>query len=295
MSYTHTHTHTHTNDRMRHRPRWVLPLIVSVVLLCIGFPFAYTRWDITAAFLSTVETHAHVLYWLCTSNETPLLLLLTLLIIAACLRSLRALKCRSACNQSHPEQPGYCLGPCCLQGPGPPPPPPPPAPPTPPAPPHQKRKSKTKKRKRQKATVANVRTGCIMKRANRTYTTPGPKVNPLCARNILEAKQKKNKILSIERKLSLKECTWQFSAHGGQRKYNKSTTCCSGKDCYRKFRKAAPNDAEWAHLVSNYRKYYHSLNNDKKRQWYDEHAIFKEYKKVAEGQTLKKNHQLYTT
>ena len=132
-----------------------------------------------------------------------------------------------------------------------------------------------------------------MKRADRTNTTPGPKINPLCARNVLEAKQKKNKILSIERKLSLKECTWQFSAHGGQRKYNKSTTCCSGKDCYRKFRKAAPNDAEWAHLVSNYRKYYHSLNNDKKRQWYDEHAIFKGYKKVAEGQTLKKNHQLY--
>ena len=115
----------------------------------------------------------------------------------------------------------------------------------------------------------------------------------LCPKNVLLAKQKKNKIVTLATKFSLLQCTWQHSSHGGKRKHNKTTYCCKDKDCYRKFRKAATSDADWAHLVSDYRKYYHSLDADQKRQWYDEHSIYSGYKIVEEGGILKKNIKLY--
>jgi hypothetical protein len=197
-----------------------------------------------------------------------------------------------------------CLHTCCVEGHHPPPASPPPPPPIPP-PPNRERQSKrlrnkTKTQKGQEKAekrkkLAVLRKGCIAPRENRSQGVPGPVPRPDCQTNTLKRKRRTNKKLKLQEKLRISECKWRTSTHGGKRAKNSDIICCERKDCYRKFRTAAGNSDELAGVVLQYRKYYHSLDKDQKRMWWDEHTIYDGYARYERDGVLRRGVPYHST
>jgi hypothetical protein len=218
----------------------------------------------TLACLLVILVLSAVAFARCTSEKQVLLgqnflcLVLTVATVSVAVKGVRM-------AQQHYEQPTSCLDACCIHAVSPPPPPPPPLPVTPAPPP--------KKRKR----LANVRKGCIAKRPDRTKSKPGPKPNPKSKRSLLKVKRSAAKILCLEEKLSIKQCIWRTSNHGGQRRCNSEVRCCVKGDCYRQYREAAGGGPALAGIIMQYRKYYHSLTYDGQREWWNDHTLYTGY------------------
>ena len=134
-----------------------------------------------------------------------------------------------------------------------------------------------------------------MKRKNREYTKPGPRPNPNSKTNNMLAVRKTSVRLKAEDKLTLEQCTWATSNHGGKLKARSNFTCCTRRDCYRCFRSDAGGAAELAMLVCSYRRYYHSLDYEKQRLWWDEHTSYTGYDVVEAGGLLKKGGHYHKT
>ena len=184
-----------------------------------------------------------------------------------------------------------CLDSCCdyMQPPYPPPPPLPK-----PSPPPRKGKQKpgsTKKRKK----LASLRKGFVKERKKTITYNPGPNPNPNSKTRKLRAKQRLSMNQRLAEKMTLGECVWKTSKQGGLRKSQSVVSCCTRKDCYRDYAEQAGGKMDFAILVSSYRKYYHSLNYDQQRQWWDEHTTYTGYDVVAAGGTLKRNGAYHQT
>ena len=193
----------------------------------------------------------------------------------------------------HDRQSPACLDVCCIHSPLPtplPPPPPLPKTPKPPRPPKAKRKR-----------LASVRDGCIAKRPNRSKGKPGPKADPNSQRSLLKVKRKAAKILNMEEKLSLSQCIWKKSNHGGARRCNSAVRCCAKQDCYRMYREAAGSGDDLAGVIMQYRKYYHSLSYDNQRNWWDEHSLYTGYAAFEasapeeDNRTLRRNRRYHSS
>ena len=95
--------------------------------------------------------------------------------------------------------------------------------------------------------------------------------------------------------LSLAECTWATSNHGGLRRTSGKNNCCTRIGCCGNFAAAAGSTAELAMLVSSYRKYYHSLDYNQQRLWWEEHSDYKGYELFANDVPLKKGSRTHKT
>jgi hypothetical protein len=188
-----------------------------------------------------------------------------------------------------------CLDSCCVHDCiPPPPPPPPPRTPSPPRPYKASPQNPPNKENKKRNRVANVRKGFSKSRKNREYTRPGPKPNPHSNTNFILGERHIRLSLDIQDKLSLAQCTWPTSKHGGLRKSYSRTTCCTGIMCLRDFRDQAGGSEALAGLVSTYRRYYHSLDFDKQRMWWSEHTDYTGYDVIADGGVLRRGNKYHT-
>ena len=168
-------------------------------------------------------------------------------------------------------------------------PPPPPGPP-PDAPPPPRTKNSLKRPR-----IANVRKGCIIGRQTLLdeHKTPGPKKRANAKRNTRKQGQLQRAREALAKKLDLPNCVWRTSKFGGKRTSNDTYTCCN-KKCNKQFEDLAGSKQMAASYISQYRNYYHSLDNDKKRLFWDDHTYYEGYTKHLEGGELRKHARHFT-
>ena len=219
-------------------------------------------------------------------READLLVSVSLVAATVALaRVLAALRCRCNCATHYDQDPHDLEAP---------PHPPPPQPPQAPPPPDKRRKRKGKKNSDKNKQPGSVRRGCILNLKRKAVENPGPKYNPGSLRNVRKKTQTDNKHLKLEQALSLPQCTWSTSCHGGLRARNSSVQCCKKKNCYRTFREETSADMELTIIVRDYRRYYHNLSQEAKQAWWAEHTDYNGYEKHQEGNELRRGGRSHT-